>query len=179
MIIKYSATYPLLIEFGSYFTHVGQSGNDEPTKSFRTPNTNIEDKFKYIFYEILKIDPSEFKVVLVKDTFTPKIVLKEEADLLFNKFNVKAVSFVNAQVGIYLSWISKGSEALIVDIGYSSTKIVSIINGMVQTDFSFKIDFSEKDIENYIIKDLIQNGINSEIIENNKEELIPYLIKKI
>ena len=72
----------------------------------------------------------------------------------------------------------KGSNALIIDIGYENTLIVPIIEFMTRNDFLLAFSFAGKSIENHIFKLLIKNGIEESVIENNKEQFFPYLMKE-
>ncbi len=167
----------IIIERGSYFTHCGYSGRDEPEFSLRTPLISVEAQFTNIFEEVLKVDPAQHKVIIVKDAGTPQQVLRDEAHLLFTKFHVKACAFINAQLGTLFSWVF-GPNALIIDIGYKSTLVVPIIDLMTQMDLLTEIPIAGESMERYIISHLIKNGIPEEIIKNHKDQLFPYLMKE-
>ncbi len=169
-------TRHILIEHGSYITHCGYAGKDETEISFRTPPISIEAQFKNIFVEVLNVDPAQHKIVIVKDAGTAQQVLRDEAHILFTKFRVKACAFVNAQVGIFYSWV-RGSNGLIIDIGYESTIIVPIIELMTQIDFIAAFPMAGRAIEQFIIGHLIKHGIEKDIIENHREQLFPYLMR--
>ncbi|MFX0073299.1 MAG: hypothetical protein ACFFAO_19645 [Candidatus Hermodarchaeota archaeon] len=167
----------ILIERGSYITHCGYAGKDETELSFRTPSISVEAQFKYIFEEVLKIDPTQYNVVIVKDAGTTQQVLRDEAHLLFTKFHVKACAFINAQVGIIFALGIRGSSGLIIDIGYESTLIVPIIDLKTQMDLFATLPMAGRTIEQFIINHLMRHGIEKEIIENYKDQLFPYLMK--
>ena len=120
--------HAILIEKGNYNTHCGFVGDDYTKLSFRTPLISTEAQLKNIFEKILNLNPAQYRVVIVKDAGTPQQVLKDEARLLFTKFNVKACAFITAQLGIIFSWVEKEPNGLIIDIGYLSTKIVPILD---------------------------------------------------
>ncbi len=168
----------ILIERGSYITHCGYTGEEDPISTFRTPPISVEAQFKHIFEEILKVDPAQHKVVIVKDAGTSQQVLRDEALLLFTKFHIKACAFVNAQVGILFSWVNKGSNGLIIDIGYNSTLIAPIIELITQMDNMKVFQMGGRAIEQFIIDHLIKHGIEKDIIENHREQLFPYLMRE-
>jgi len=167
---------PILIERGSYTTQCGYAGEDKTEFSFRTPKTSVEGQFKHIFDDILNVDPTQHKVVIVKDAGTAQQDLREEAHILFTKFHVQACAFVNAQVGVILSWVNKGTNGVIIDIGYENTLIVPIMDLITQMDYMSAIPMAGKAIEQYIIGYLIQQGISKGIIENHREQLLSYLM---
>lgn len=168
---------PILIERGCFITHCGYAGEDKTEYSFRTPKTSIKAQFKHIFKDLLEVDPAQYSVVLVKDVNATQQVLREEAHILFTEFNVKACAFVNAQVGVVLSWVNKGTNGLIIDIGYESTIFVPIMENIAQMDYITVIPIAGRAIEQFIINLLIEHGVEKEIIQNHREQLFPYLMK--
>ncbi|HUY00941.1 MAG TPA: hypothetical protein VMV49_15370 [Candidatus Deferrimicrobium sp.] len=172
-----SNLYPILIERGSYMTHCGYAGNDKAEQSFRTPMIDVEEQFENIFKNVLKVDPSQHNIIIIKDAGTAQQVLKEEACILFTKFNVKACAFVNSQIGVLFTWVGKGPNALIVDIGYESTIILPIIDLRIKKDLIAKISQAGRTIENFIIDRLINLGISMDLIEKHKDELFPRLLR--
>lgn len=167
----------ILIERGSYITHCGYAGEEFPISTLRTPTISVKAQFKNIFEEVLKVDPAQHKVVIVKDAGTALEVLRDEAHFLFTTFHVKACAFVNAQVGIMLSWVNKETNGLIIDIGYDSTLIVPVIDFITQMDFMAAIPMAGRAIEQFIIDHLIKHGIAKDIIKNHREQLFPYLMR--
>ena len=166
----------ILIERGSFMTHCGYTGYDTTELSFRTPSIGLEAQFKHIFEDILKVDPTQHRVVIIKDAGTDQKELKKEAHLLFTKFKVKACAFTNAQRCIFYSTGSKGGNGLIIDIGYENTLIVPIVDFMTELDFMSSFPYAGRAIEKYIIDLLIKNGIEENIIEENREQFFPYLM---
>ena len=72
----------ILIERGSFMTHCGYTGYDTTELSFRTPSIGIEAQFKHIFQDILNVDPTQHKVVIIKDAGTDQKELRKEANIL-------------------------------------------------------------------------------------------------
>lgn len=167
----------ILIERGSYITHCGYVGRDETEISFRTPSISVEAQFKHVFENILEVDPAQHNVVIVKDAGTTPQVLREEAHILFSKFNVRACAFVHAQINIIFSLAINGSDALIIDIGYKSTLIVPVIKFITQKDYVAEIPMAGRTIEQFIISNLIKHGVAKDIIENHREQLFPCLMR--
>lgn len=166
----------ILIERGSYITHFGYAGEDKTELSFRTPNTSVEAQFKHIFNDILKVDPAQYKIVIVKDVGAAQQVLRDEAHILFTKFHVIACAFINTQVGVILSWVNKGSNGVVIDIGYENTIVVPIMDLKAQMAYMTVIPLAGRAIEQLIISHLIQHGISKGFIENYREQLISYLM---
>jgi len=167
----------ILIERGSYITHCGYSGRDKTELSFRTPSISVEAQFKHIFEEVLKVNPAQHNVVIVKDAGTAQQILRDEAHLLFTKFHVKACAFINAQIGINSCYAIWESHSVIIDIGYESTYIFPFIKFISQKEYMAEIPMAGRAIEQFIIGHLIKHGIEKGIIEKNREQLFPYLMR--
>ncbi|NVM29925.1 MAG: hypothetical protein HWN65_13875 [Candidatus Helarchaeota archaeon] len=167
---------PILIEIGTYYSRIGFVGDEEPTEIYRTKIFEVEKQYREIFYTKLQVEPSKYYLVILKDTGTDKAVLTYEADLLFNEFNLKACAFLNAQTAIIFAW-AHGYSGLIFDIGYQKTVTVPIINGSPITNSANFSNTAGRAIEEYIIGDLIEQGLDRELILRNKDEIVEPLMK--
>ncbi len=169
-------TQTILIEIGTYLSRIGFVGEEVPRYIYRTDIFNVKDQFSQIFTEKLKVNPSEYQVVILKDIGTELDVLNKEADLLFDEFKVRGCAFMNAQTCIIFSW-AHGYNGLIIDIGYNSTIAAPIINGKPINDLCISSNTAGKSIEGYIIKELLENETNFDYINKNKEEILKYLME--
>ncbi len=167
---------PILIEIGTYYSRIGFVGDDEPTEIYRTKLIEVEKQFREIFYTKLQVEPSNYYLVILKDTGTEKAVLNYEADLLFNEFHLKGCAFLNTQTAIIFAW-AHGYSGLIFDIGYQKTVTVPIINCSTIINLANFSNTAGRAIEEYIISDLIEQGLDRDIILRNKDEIIEYLMK--
>ena len=151
----------VVIEFGSYYSRVGFTGQDSPENVYQTTTSDKKKQYIDAFSQILKINPSELKVVVLKDTGTNQNTIIEEASLLFNEFKVNSCYFKNAQTAILLSW-GHGLDGLIIDIGYEKTICVPIIRGNPVAELCKYFDIAGKTIEQSSNKEgVIQSLINS------------------
>ncbi|MFX1299099.1 MAG: hypothetical protein ACFFD2_30095 [Promethearchaeota archaeon] len=174
--MKMTDLKPILIEIGTYYSRIGFVGDDEPKEIYRTKIIDVEKQFKEIFYTKLQIEPSKYYLVILKDTGTDKDVLNYEADLLFREFNLKGCAFLNVQTAIIFAW-AHGYSGLIFDIGYQQTVNVPIICGLPITNLANFSNTAGRAIEEYIISDLIEQGLDRDIILRNKDEIVECLMK--
>lgn len=168
---------PILIEHGAYFSRDGFVGDEDPKKIYRTTIFDAKEQFTEAFQTILQIKPSKYYVVILKDTGTDLDILKKEADILFNDFEIKGCAFVNAQTAILFSWAQgpKWHNGLVFDIGYQTTVSAPIVNGKPKKDLCEFSNTAGISIEGYIIKDLKEQGLPMDIIQRNKDNIVDYL----
>ncbi len=168
----------ILIEHGAYFSRDGFVGDDDPKSIYRTTILDAKEQYSHTFKEILSVDPSKCHIVILKDTGTDLDILRNEAKILFNDFDIKGCAFVNAQTAILFSW-AKGPRwhnGLIIDIGYQTTicapifKCKPIIN---LVDFS---NTAGREIEEFIIQDLKELGLDENFIQRNRSQIVDYLM---
>ena len=172
-------TVPILFEHGAYFSRDGFVGNDDPKKIYRTTIFDVKEHITETFHTILQIEPSKYRVVILKDTGTALDILKKEAEILFNDFDTKGCAFVNAQTAILFSWAQgpKWYNGLVFDIGYQTTICVPIVNCKPRKDLFDVSNTAGREIEQYIIKDLKELGLSIDIIQRNKDNIVDYLMQ--
>nr|AKC94957.1 putative actin-related protein [uncultured organism] len=169
---------PIVIENGSFFTRCGFVGEDNPNNIYRTNLLHSKTQFTQNFQK-LYINPSSYYVVILKDTGTSNEEISEEADILFNDFNIKACAFGNSQTAILSNW-AHGYNGLIIDIGYKNSICAPIINGKPRMDLFENLIIAGKTIENHILEDLKaeNDSISNDVIQRNREQILSYLKKK-
>ncbi|MFX0069548.1 MAG: hypothetical protein ACFFAO_00445 [Candidatus Hermodarchaeota archaeon] len=172
---NYHDKLPILVEYGAYYSRVGFVGDQDPKEIYRTTIYGFKEQFANTVRNILNVEPSNYYVVIIKNTGTDRNQLKKEADILFNEFNVKGCAFLNAQTGIIFAW-AHGYSGLIFDIGYDKTIGIPIICGKPVDDLVGFSSIAGKFFEEFITNDLIKCGSDKEIIKRNKETIIAFLV---
>ncbi len=165
----------VIVEHGSFYSRCGFAGEDLPKFIYRTTNIHAKNQFNEVFRR-LKLDLTDYNIVVIKDTGVDHAILKSEADTLFTDFAIKGLAFSNAQTAILFSW-AHGYNGIIIDIGYNSTIAVPIAIGNIYKDGVKSSLTAGKSIETYILRDLQNRGLEPELLNRNKEQIIPILMQ--
>jgi len=139
---------------------------------------NWEDMFHlwdYTFYEKLKIDPKQCKVLLTEPAQNPKNNRIKMVQAMFERYGFQAVYVaIQAVLTLYGQGIQTG---VVVDSGDGVTHIVPIYEGFALPHLTRRLDIAGRDITRYLIKLLLLKGypFNStadfETIRQMKEKL--------
>jgi len=139
---------------------------------------NWEDMFHlwdYTFYEKLKINPKECKVLLTEPAQNPKNNRIKMVQAMFERYGFQAVYVaIQAVLTLYGQGIQTG---VVVDSGDGVTHIVPIYEGFALPHLTRRLDIAGRDITRYLIKLLLLKGypFNStadfETIRQMKEKL--------
>lgn len=139
---------------------------------------NWEDMYHlwdYTFYEKLKIDPRECKVLLTEPAQNPKQNRIKMVQTMFERYGFQAVYVaIQAVLTLYGQGIQTG---VVVDSGDGVTHIVPIYEGFALPHLTRRLDIAGRDITRYLIKLLLLKGyaFNStadfETIRQMKEKL--------
>ncbi|ORX87051.1 Actin/actin-like protein [Anaeromyces robustus] len=139
---------------------------------------NWEDMFHlwdYTFYEKLKIDPKQCKVLLTEPAQNPKNNRIKMVQTMFDRYGFQAVYVaIQAVLTLYGQGIQTG---VVVDSGDGVTHIVPIYEGFALPHLTRRLDIAGRDITRYLIKLLLLKGypFNStadfETIRQMKEKL--------
>jgi len=139
---------------------------------------NWEDMYHlwdYTFYEKLKIDPKQCKVLLTEPAQNPKNNRIKMVQTMFERYGFQAVYVaIQAVLTLYGQGIQTG---VVVDSGDGVTHIVPIYEGFALPHLTRRLDIAGRDITRYLIKLLLLKGypFNStadfETIRQMKEKL--------
>ena len=121
-----------------------------------------------LFYYGLRVDPSEFNILLTEPSFNSKLVREKVAFMMFETFNVSSIYISNKSVlPIYTSGINTG---VVIDCGYNSTHIVPIYEGYPIKHAIETLDIGGKELEDFFIK-LIKPKTNDSPTFAEREEI--------
>ena len=105
---------------------------------------DIEKLYSYIFIDQLKINPIHEIIVTTKFRNGDINDMEKMAEILFGKFDVSGLYIRDQSL---LSLISSGNfNAIVVDVGYDTTKIVPIFDGAILSHAITTLSFGGNDI---------------------------------
>lgn len=110
----------------------------------------------YTFYEKLKIDPSECKVMLTEAPMNPKKNREKMIETMFEKYNFKSAYIaIQAVLVLYAQGLLTG---VVVDSGDGVTHIVPVYEGFALPHLTKRLDVAGRDVTKYLIKLLQLRG---------------------
>ncbi|KKN09109.1 hypothetical protein LCGC14_1049910 [marine sediment metagenome] len=135
----------------------------------------MERLWHYTFYTDLRIDPSEFPILMTEAPLNPRKNREKMAEIMFETFNVPALYIATqAVLSLYASGRTTGC---VIDIGDGVSHIVPIFEGFALSHAIQRIDLAGRDITTYLQRLLRQNGYSfttsgeKEIVREIKEKL--------
>ncbi|TFF87478.1 MAG: actin, cytoplasmic 2 [Promethearchaeota archaeon] len=135
----------------------------------------MERIWHYTFYTDLRVDPSEYPVLLTEAPLNPRINREKMAEIMFETFNVPALYIATqAVLSLYASGRTTGC---VLDIGDGVSHIVPIFEGFALNHAIERVDLAGRDITRYLTRLLRQRGYNfvnsaeKEIVREIKEKL--------
>ncbi len=128
----------------------------------------------YIFYNDLKIDPSEHGLILIEHPLTSRSQREKICSFLFEDFNIPAILLVNAALADAMC-VGK-TTGLVIRLK-NPTYIVPVWDSYPLTDFIKKIDLGIEDVTSYLQKILkkksydFRTSAEREILRDIREKL--------
>jgi len=126
-------------------------------------------------FKLLKVTPSECKVLLTEPLFAHDKMREKIADVMFKEFNVRALQIdIQPLLALYAYGKSTG---MIVDIGHGLTQLVPIYRGFIIPKAAKIVPLGGQDITAYLIRLLMHKGyylttiMGMEIAKEIKERL--------
>jgi len=140
----------------------------------------IEKQYNYII-EKEKINTSETTILLPLASQTDKKTKEKLLELMFEKFGFK--NFYQCPTSV-LSLYSAGKiSGVVVDSGYGATYLVPVDNGFEITENVVKMNYSGKDINEFLCKELFEKKIdlknNLKLVSEIKEKCCEVCLKDI
>jgi len=146
-----------------------------PVKRGTIENWDVMKMLWDFAFKLLKVTPSECKVLLTEPLFTPDKTREKVAEVMFEEFNVRALQ-IEAQPLLALYAYGK-STGMIVDIGHGLTQLVPIYRGFIIPKAVRIVPLGGQDITTYLIRLLMHRGyylttiMGMEIAKEIKERL--------
>lgn len=121
---------------------------------------NIEALWNYTFFEQLKIEPTNYGVIVTESPLLELEHRNKLAQIMFEQFNVKSFFIANSPS---MALLSIGQQnGVVADMGYDSALISSVIDGIVVNDSSILMKIGGKDLTNYLQKILLERCLKIE-----------------
>jgi len=121
--------------------------------------TNWEDMthlYNYTFFERLKIDPSEHKIMLTEAAMNPKKNREKLVECMFETYGFDGVHCsIQAVLTLYAQGLLTG---VVVDSGDGVTHIVPVYEGFALPDKIKRLDIAGRHLTEYLIKLLLLRG---------------------
>jgi len=110
----------------------------------------------YTFFEKLKINPAESKIMLTEAPMNPTQNRKKMIEVMFEKYGFKACYIaIQAVLTLYAQGLLTG---VVVDSGDGVTHIVPVYEGFSLPHLTKRLDVAGRDVTRYLIKLLLVRG---------------------
>ncbi|KAH9252960.1 hypothetical protein BASA81_009116 [Batrachochytrium salamandrivorans] len=117
---------------------------------------NMLSLWNYTFYDKLKIDPKDCKIMLTEAPLNPKENRKKTLQNMFEKFQFSAAHMsIQAMLVLYAQGLLTG---VVVDSGDGVTHVVPVYQGFVPQHLIRRLDVAGRHLTNYLIKLLLLRG---------------------
>jgi len=117
---------------------------------------DMEHLWNYTFYEKLKINPKECKIMLTEPPMNPKKNREQMVQFMFEKYGFQGVYIaVQAVLVLYAQGLLTG---VVVDSGDGVTHVVPVYEGFSLPHLTKRLDVAGRDVTKYLIKLLQLRG---------------------
>jgi len=117
---------------------------------------DIDHIWDYTFFEKLKINPPECKILLTEPPLNPKQNRKLMLEKMFEKYGFQGVYVgIQAVLTLYAQGLLTG---VVVDSGDGVTHIVPVYEGFSLPNLTQRINVAGRDVTRYLIKLLLLRG---------------------
>ncbi|KAG9284659.1 hypothetical protein G9A89_004701 [Geosiphon pyriformis] len=117
---------------------------------------DMKHLWNYTFYEKLKVDPRECKVLLTEPPMNPLVNRREMVRTMFEEYGFQGVYVsIQAVLTLYAQGLLTG---VVVDSGDGVTHIVPIYDGFALPHQTRRLDVAGRDVTRYLIKLLLLRG---------------------
>lgn len=117
---------------------------------------DMEHLWNYTFFEKMKIDPSENKILLTEPPQNPSKNREKLIEKMFETYNFGAANIsIQAMLTLYAQGLLTG---VVVDTGDGVTHIVPVYDGYVPQHLIRRLDVAGRHVTSYMIKLLLLRG---------------------
>eukprot|EP00761_Pharyngomonas_kirbyi_P013660 gb/GECH01013689.1/.p1 GENE.gb/GECH01013689.1/~~gb/GECH01013689.1/.p1 ORF type:complete len:401 (+),score=92.37 gb/GECH01013689.1/:1-1203(+) len=151
--------YPL--ESGTISNNHPHDSNDD-----NTDWDDLQALWRYIFSDVLSVSSEQYPVLLTESILLPSHDREKMAEIMFEEFATPALYMAN-QADLSLNVDRRRKNALVIDMGYTKTEIVPVVNGQTQYHATSSIPIGGRDLTQYLMQ-LTEH--HQEIISPSKRE---------
>jgi len=117
---------------------------------------DIQYVWDYTFFEKLKIEPKETKILLTEAPMNPKANREQMVKVMFEKYGFQGVYIgIQAVLVLYAQGLLTG---VVVDSGDGVTHIIPVFDGFALPHLTKRLDVAGRDITRHLIKLLLLRG---------------------
>lgn len=117
---------------------------------------DMELLWNYTFYDAMKINPAEMKVMMTEPPSNPKKNREKMVETMFEKYGFEGVSVsIQAMLTLYAQGLLTG---VVVDTGDGVTHAVPVWDGFVNPTLISRLDVAGRHITRYLVKLLLLQG---------------------
>jgi len=117
---------------------------------------DMEHLWNYTFFEKLKINPPDCKIMLTEPPMNPKKNRETMVDFIFGKYKFRSCYIaIQAVLVLYAQGLLTG---IVVDSGDGVTHIVPVYEGFALPHLTKRLDVAGRDVTQYLIKLLQLRG---------------------
>jgi len=117
---------------------------------------DIQYVWDYTFFEKLKINPKDSKILLTEAPMNPKKNREQMVSVMFEKYGFKGVYIgIQAVLVLYAQGLLTG---VVVDSGDGVTHIIPVFDGFALPHLTKRLDVAGRDITRHLIKLLLLRG---------------------
>ncbi|RKP35257.1 actin family [Dimargaris cristalligena] len=114
--------------------------------------------WNYTFYEKLKVDPKDCKVLLTEAPLNPKQNREKMCEIMFEEYGFQGVYVaIQAVLTLYAQGLLTG---VVIDSGDGVTHIIPVYQGFSLPHLTKRLDVAGRDVTRYLIKLLQLRGYN-------------------
>lgn len=117
---------------------------------------DIEKLWHHTFFNVLKVPPEEYGIVLTEAPLTPEMDREKVVAMMFDTFNAAALYIaVDAALALYAAGRKTG---LVLQSTESKTQAVPVINGKVISPAVVTLDMGGRNVVEYFVQLLTERG---------------------
>jgi len=117
---------------------------------------DIQYVWDYTFFEKLKIEPKDTKILLTEAPMNPKANREQMVKVMFEKYGFQGVYIgIQAVLVLYAQGLLTG---VVVDSGDGVTHIIPVFDGFALPHLTKRLDVAGRDITRHLIKLLLLRG---------------------
>nr|P53487.1 RecName: Full=Actin-related protein 2; AltName: Full=Actin-like protein 2 [Acanthamoeba castellanii]AAC46911.1 Arp2 [Acanthamoeba castellanii] len=117
---------------------------------------DAEHVWNYTFFEKLKVDPKDCKILLTEPPMNPLANREKMVQVMFEKYGFKAAYIaIQAVLTLYAQGLLTG---VVVDSGDGVTHIVPVYEGFSLPHLTRRLNVAGRDVTRYLIKLLLLRG---------------------